>query len=387
MRRLALMVLPLLALSACEWAWTSYGPEGSRQDFPVLAKEGAVAPTPPPGPLRLKVMTWNVKYGAGRIDFWFDLWGDRVEMTLDEVNFNMGRIYDLINEVQPDVLVANEIEINSKRSAYVDMVKGVLDHTDLRWAGYVPLWQDRYVASEGVGRVDCGNAVFSRYPIVKHQRIAQVDRTDQSAIVSTFYWHRAIAYSVLEVGSRQVAVYGIHTEAYDTDKTNAKQQKQIYDLARAETLPFLLAGDFNALPPGSVKVSSFNDEAPEAKGTDYEQPPYNPEDLRPFFTDFQDAIGLDRYGATEAEQSRWYTHSVIGPGTVGANNEPGHWTRRLDYLFVRKADKWLDADVLQTKGRGTGPGTTVTASGQGLAGDPLYLSDHCPVVGIWEVAP
>jgi len=43
--------------------------------------------------------------------------------------------------------------------------------------------------------------------------------------------------------------------------------------------------------------------------------------------------------------------------------------------------------VLQTRGRGTGPGTTVTASGLGIEANPLYLSDHCPVVGIWEVAP
>ncbi|HEY3445553.1 MAG TPA: endonuclease/exonuclease/phosphatase family protein [Myxococcales bacterium] len=384
MRRLAL--LPLLALAACEWAWTSYGPEGSAQEFPVLAKEGAVAPEAP-APLRLKVMTWNVKYGAGRIDFWFDLWGDRVEMSMDEVDFNMGRIYDLINEVQPDVLVTNEIEINSKRSAYFDMVKGVLDHTDLRYAAYVPLWQDRYVASEGVGRVDTGNCIFSRYPIVKNERIAQADRTDQSVIISTFYWHRAVGHAVLQVGTRQVAVYAVHTEAYDMDRTNAKQQKQILELIRAEKLPFVLAGDLNALPPGSVKTSKFNDEAPESIGTDFEQPPYNPEDLRPFYDEFREAIPLASYGTTEQEQSHWYSHSVIGPDTVGANGEPGHWTRRLDYLFVRKADQWLDADVLQTKGRGTGPGTTVTASGQGLAGDPLYLSDHCPVVGIWEVAP
>ncbi len=386
MRRLALLLVPWLAASACEWAWTSSGPEGSTQEFPILAKEGATAPEAPT-PLRLKVMTWNVKYGAGRIDFWFDLWGDRVEMTLDEVELNMGRIYDLINEVQPDILVTNEIEINSKRSAYYDMVKGVLDHTDLRWAAYVPLWQNRYVASEGVGRVDTGNCVFSRYPIVKNERIAQVDRTDQSIVVSTFYWHRAIAHALVQVGPRTLSVYGVHTEAYDMDRTNFKQQQQILELARAEELPFLLAGDFNALPPGSVKVSGFNDEAPESKGTDFEQPPYDPEDLRPFFDELHEAIPLERYGTTEEEQRHWYTHSVIGPDTVGSNGEPGTWTRRLDYLFIRKADRWLDSDVLQTKGRGTGPGTTVTASGQGLAGDPLYLSDHCPVVGIWEVAP
>ena len=381
MRRFAW--LALLALSACEWVTTDWS---GTERFPVLAKQGARAPLPTL-PVRLKVMTWNVKYGAGRIDFWFDLWGDRTEMTLDEVEANMEGLYRLINEVQPDILATNEIEIDSKRSAYLDMVQGILEHTDLRWAAYTPVWQDRFVPTEGVGRMNMGNCIFSRYPIVESERIAQADRTDQDPVTESFYLHRAVGRAVLQVGARQVAVYTVHTEAYDTDRTNHKQQQQILELLRAERLPFVMAGDLNALPPGTVKTSHFNDEAPSSVGTEFEQPPYDPEDLRPFFDEFQDAIGLQRYGATEQEQSRFYTHSVIGPATLGANGEPGHWTRRLDYLFIRKADRWRDSDVLQTVGRGTGPGATVTASGEGIQSDPLYLSDHCPVVGIWEVSP
>jgi endonuclease/exonuclease/phosphatase family metal-dependent hydrolase len=375
--------LGLLALAACEPLASSWS---ERQDFPILERSGASAPTPP-DPLRLKVMTWNVKYGAGRIDFWFDLWGDRTVMSGAEVERNMDGIYRLIQEVKPDILVANEIEVNSKRSAYVDMVRGILEHTDLQYAAYTPVWQSRLVPTEGVGRMDMGNCIFSRYPIVKSERIAQVDRTDQDALTRTFYLHRAVGRAVVDAGGRSLAVFAVHTEAYDRDRTNSKQQQQILALLRAEALPFVLAGDLNALPPGSVKTSGFNDESPKAKGTDFEQPPYDTEDLRPFFDEFQDAIGLGRYGSTEEEQRRWYSHSVIGPDTVGANGEPGFWTRRLDYLFIRKADRWLDSDVLQRAGRGTGPDASVTATGAGLVSEPLFLSDHSPVVGIWEVAP
>lgn len=373
----------VLVMAACEPIATSWP---DRAELPILSKEGAVAPEAP-SPLRLKVMTWNIKYGAARIDFWFDKWGDRTEMTPSEVEHNMEGIYRLINEVRPDILATNEIEINSKRSAYYDMVLGILEHTDLRYAAYAPVWQSRFVPSEGVGRMDMGNCVFSRYPIVKSERIAQVDRTDQDPLTRAFYPHRAVGRAVIEVNGRRLAVYSVHTEAYDTDGTNSKEQQQILGLLQSETLPFVMAGDLNALPPTSVKTSHFDDEAPASIGTEFEQPAYHVDDLKPFFEEFSDAIGLERYGTTEEEQSRWYTHSIIGPATVLANGEHGHWTRRLDYLFVRKADRWLSSDVLQTTGRGTGPGATVTASGLGIESDPLYLSDHCPVVGIWEVAP
>jgi len=363
------VVLALLLLAACE---PMAGSWKEREEFPILAKAGAVAPEAP-SPLRLKVMTWNVKYGAGRIDFWFDLWGDRTEMTRAEVDENMAGIYRLINELQPDVLITNEIEINSRRSAYYDMVKGILENTDLRWAAYTPNWQARFVPDDGVGRVDMGNCIFSRYPIVKSERIAQPERTDLDAATAYFYLDRAIGRAEIEIGGRRLAVYAVHTEAYDQDRTNSRQQKQILELVRGETLPFLLGGDLNALPPGSVKTASFPDEHPSSIGTEFEQPPYSPEDLRPFFEELVDAIGLERYGTTEEAQRRYYTHSVIGRDKTGLDGNPGFWNRRLDYLFVKAPDAWSGTDVIQKPGD------------SGVESDPMLLSDHCPVVGTWEV--
>lgn len=370
----------LLVAAGCEPLVSSWE---EREEFPVLAREGAVAPEAP-SPTRLKVMTWNIKYGAGRVDFWFDLWGDRTELTLPEVEQNMAGIYRLLAEVRPDVLITNEIEVGSKRSAYFDMVRGILDRAELGfgWAAYTPIWKARLVPTEGLGRVDMGNAIFSRFPIVKSERIAQVDRTDQDPLTRSFYLHRAVGRAEIQVGESRLAVFAVHTEAYDQDKTNSKQQKQILDLMAAETLPFVLGGDLNALPPGSLQRERFNDEHPSSIGTDFEQPPYVLEDLAPFFSQYREAIGLARYGATFQQQQLFFTHSVIGADKVGSNGEPGFWNRRLDYLFVKAPDRWLASDVLQTPGRGAG----LTSSGLGLESRPIDLSDHCPVVGIWEVA-
>jgi endonuclease/exonuclease/phosphatase family metal-dependent hydrolase len=363
--------LAALCVAGCEPPFTAWH---GTEEFPILAKENAQEPAAP-SPLALKVMTWNVKFGGARIDFWFDYWGDRTEMTHEEVVHNMEGVYALINEVQPDILLTNEIEIDSRRSAYYDMVKGILEHTGMQWAAYTPVWESRYVPTEGLGRVDMGNCIFSRYRIVDNQRIAQVDRTDQDPVTRSFYLHRGVGRAVLAIGGRELAVYTVHTEAYDQDKTNSRQQRQILDLMREETLPFVLAGDLNALPPTSVQFDHFNDESPKAAGTDYAQPPYNLPDLQPFFDEFVDVIGLARYGTSAAEQSRYYTHSVIGEATIGANGEPGFWNRRLDYMFIAAPDSWSMGDVLQRPGDG------------GITSKPIDLSDHCPVIGTWEVRP
>ncbi|MDQ3267073.1 MAG: endonuclease/exonuclease/phosphatase family protein [Myxococcota bacterium] len=370
-RPLAAVIAALLLVGlGCEPL--AVNPAAQRRSYPVRAKPNPTLPSD--APTRLKVMTWNIKYGAGRIDFWFDLWGDRVQMTASEVDGNLDGIYRLINEVQPDVLLTNEIEVGSRRSAYVDMVAGILENTGLNYAGYVPNWQSRYVPSEGLGRVDMGNAIFSRYPIRSVEGIPQAQRTDQDVLTDTFSLHRTLGRAVIDAGGKDLAIYVVHTEAYDTDGTKTRQLEELKALLEEETLTWLVGGDFNALPPTAVRLSGFNDDSPDALGTEFETPPYLLTELQPYFADYLSAISLTQLGTTEAEQRDFYTHSIIGPERVGTQGEPGFWTRTLDYLFVETPSNWVPGttEVLQTPGR------------SGILSNPLLLSDHCPVIGTWE---
>lgn len=350
---------------------------GTREDVPVHAASRIREPSDA-RPETLRVMAWNVKYGGGRIDFWFDLWGDRVQMSEAEVQTNLAGITALVREVDPDVLMVEEIEINSRRSAYVNMVTVILEHTRLNYAAYFPTWRSRYVPSEGLGRMDLGNAIFSKYPIRRAERIPQADRTDQDPATRYFYIHRAVGRAELDVG-RTVTALVVHTEAYDQDGTKRRQLRQIHDLLAEEAGPFVVGGDFNALPPTATRVVGFPDESPDAEGTEFEQPPYDLAEMEPFFEDYQSAITLERIGTTDAEQRDYYTHSVIGRDRVGTDGEPGFWNRTLDYLFIDERSRWRpgSTDVLQEPGRGERP----------IEADPMELSDHAPVVGSWEIAP
>jgi endonuclease/exonuclease/phosphatase family metal-dependent hydrolase len=369
-----------VAAGGCELPAESWDPQAI-EAVPVHSRSALIPPASA-APATLKVMAWNIKYGAARIDFWFDLWGDRVQMTRLEVEGNLANIVRLVNEVAPDVLMTEEIEINSRRSAYVNMVTAILEGTALNYAAYFPTWRSKYIPSEGLGRMDLGNAIFSRYPIKSALRIAQIDRTDQDPLTRYFYIHRAVGRVVLDVG-RDVAALVVHTEAYDQDGTKGKQLVQILDLLNAEPLPFVIGGDFNALPPGTIKLSDFNDLNPREKGTDFEQPPYPPDEMVPFFAAFVPHITSDRYGTTYDAQRTFFTHSIIGRDKIGSQGEVGFWTRQLDYLFLRAGDSWLpdSTDNLQLPGRGAGAGAP------GITSDPMALSDHCPIVGTWMLPP
>lgn len=360
-----------LAVPGCEPLSENF--DFDREDAPIFVRSEIVDP-PQGTPDRLRVMAYNIKFGAARADFWFDYWGDTVELDYETVDANMADIYALVREVDPDVLITEEIDVHSRRSAYYDMVQQMLEHTRLNYGAYIQTWDSRYIPSEGVGRMDMGNALFSRYPIVSAERIKQPDRTDLDYLHELYYLHRMIGHAVVDIGGGQrVAVYGVHTEAYDQDGTKGRQIQQIYDVVKAETGPFVLGGDFNELPPNAVKLSGFPDENPKAKGTDYEQPPYTPQIMQKLYDDFSPWLTLEQYGTTEDEQRTYYSHSVVGPLGTDNQGNPGFWNRTLDFLFVPQASRWADgeSDVLQLPGR------------QGITLNPLLLSDHAPVVGTW----
>jgi endonuclease/exonuclease/phosphatase family metal-dependent hydrolase len=381
-----LLLLLCTVMAGCEWV---ADPEHfTREDVPRFRAQTHHA-SPAEAPTALKIMAWNVKYGACRVDFWFDFWGDRVQLSSTEVTDCLTKLAALIAEYEPDVLMTEEIEVGSRRSAYVDMVQFLLEHTSLRNAAYIETWDARFVPSEGLGRVNLGNAIFSRYPITKAERIRQVDRTDQDPLTATFFIKRAIGRAELDLGQgRLVAAYVVHTEAYDQDGTKQKQLQQIHDVLRDEPLPWVIGGDFNELPPvcdeaaaagsagsceGKLRLSHFPDERASSLGTAYEQPPYTPSAMKKFYDHYQPSLSLAQYGWGDDAQRRYFTHSLLGPDRTNEQGQPGFWNRTLDYLFVRQGEAWADTDVLQGPGR------------QGITQDPLRLSDHAPIVGTWSL--
>ena len=81
----------------------------------------------------LIVMTWNIRFGAARIPFFGDSCGDRVLMTRAETEGYLNSIVDYINSTEPDILLLQEVDISSKRSAYVNQLQYILDRTHLNY--------------------------------------------------------------------------------------------------------------------------------------------------------------------------------------------------------------------------------------------------------------
>ncbi len=300
----------------------------------------------------LKVMTWNIRFGAGRIPFFGDSCGDRVLMTQAETEGYLNSIVDYINSTEPDILLLQEVDISSKRSAYVNQLQYILDRTHLNYGAYASMWNAEIIPSDGLGKVDAGNAVLSRWKITDAERIQLPLRTDQDALTQYFYLRRNIlkAKIVIDEDTDFYAV-NIHATAFATDDTKQKhitRYKEVLDtLVNLEAI-FITGGDFNSIPTDAEPfdfclIDQCED---ESWHTSVEEKDYHKEGsyfdnflavgdyprerdlLQPLYAD-----SLIYYPAIPYQYRNLvdhFTHSTYN----NTNSVIRYWDRKLDYLFT-----------------------------------------------------
>lgn len=322
--------------------------------------------TPPDAVNRIKVMTWNIRFGAGRIPWFGDSCGDRVIMTEKEVKRHLQDISDVINAAQPDILFINEIDIDSKRSAYIDQVQWLLDRTHFNYATFASNWKSQFIPSDGLGRINMGNAIFSRWKISEATRIKLPLRGDQDALTKYFYLRRNIVKARINLpGLDNFYVLATHLAAFSTDNTKQKQVDVMTETLQeldTQGASFIAGGDFNLIPVTAVKTDycledmcskeSFHQPAdkPQHKEGSYFSPEISW--LQPLYDLYQPAVTIQDYSADE---SHYFTHSP---------NAEQFWDRKIDYLFTN--EQWI-------------------ADSDSTYQNTFDLSDHAPVSAEWTL--
>jgi len=356
-----IMIVVCIVLVSCEPMVTQF--ENVEDGIMYKAKH---IESPPATFSTIKVMTWNIRFGAGRTPWFGDSCGDRVILATNEVYNNLERLVRKINEVKPDIILLQEVDVESKRSGYIDQVQWILNHTYFNYGVYASMWEAQYIPSDGLGRINTGNAILSRWKITEAERIQLPLRGDQDAFTKYFYLRRNILKTKIDLpGVDNFYVVNTHLSAFSTDDTKKKQVERFKaELDKLNSLGavFVTGGDFNLLPP-RLDSTDFCDEdkCPEESFHGPNDDPKHKEGsyftpeitwLQEMYDTYQAAVPLEDY---LTNQSHYFTHT---------QDWNGFWNRKLDYLFTNH--KWIpDSD----------------STHQSIKD----LSDHTPVSANWEV--
>jgi endonuclease/exonuclease/phosphatase family metal-dependent hydrolase len=321
---------------------------------------------PPADADTILVMTWNIRFGAGRTPWFGDGCGDRVIFSEGEIVRFLSGIAGEINRLRPDILLLQGVDVQSKRSAYIDQVQWLLDHTYLDYASYASMWEAQIVPSDGLGRINTGQAILARWPILESERIQLPLRSDQDALTRYFYLRRCMLKTRIALpGTGALYVLNIHLDAFSTDGTKKRQidrVKEELDKLAVSGAIFIAGGDFNLIPPGSDSTDfcledKCPDESYHRQGDDpmhKEGSYFTPEVtwLQELYDAYSPSVPLEKY---QANQELYFT------STPDWN---GFWNRKIDHLFTNTA--WVPASDSTHQ-------------------DILDLSDHVPVSARWQL--
>jgi endonuclease/exonuclease/phosphatase family metal-dependent hydrolase len=203
-------------------------------------------------PSELNVMTWNIRFGVGRLPWFGDSCGDNVIVQKSAVIDTLIKIATFINNLDqnPDILLLQEVDVSSKRTGYVDQVQWLLDHTNFNYGVYASMWQADFIPSDGLGKVDAGNAILSKWPIENAERIQLPLRGDQDDLEQYFYLRRNILKSKININDeKELYALCTHTTAFATDDTKQKHIDRFYEVLESfgDDAIFVAGGDLNAL--------------------------------------------------------------------------------------------------------------------------------------------
>ncbi len=324
-------------------------------------------------PAELKIMTWNIRFGAGRMPWFGDSCGENVIIQSSVVVDTLSKIANFINDQNPDVLLLQEVDVSSKRTGYIDQVQWLLDNTDFNYGVYASMWQADFIPSDGLGKVDAGNAILSKWPIKNAERIQLPLRGDQDDLEQYFYLRRNILKSsVLINDGLEIEALCTHTTAFATDDTKKKHLEKFHETLSniGDDKIFVAGGDLNALTSsyeGDERNFCDVDRCAEDVCDDdyinneiYQGSYFNhlegEEDfLTPLYEDFNAAVPLiDTNSSEHFTHSTWITSEDF-------SDDDGPYNRKLDYIF--------SSHLLEN---------TVTH-------DKFNLSDHAPITTILDV--
>lgn len=198
---------------------------------------------------------------------------------------DLDRIAAMIHRADPDLVALQEVDVKTKRSGVVDQAAKLAEVT-----GMHPYFAEAIAFQDG----RYGNAVLSRYPIKAHYRHALPAEPSQEK--------RAVAVTSVEPWqsiTMRVVFAGTHL-CHLSEKTRLRQLRSIEGNRAYQGMATILAGDFNFTPDSEPYQAMI------------------------------DAGWLDTAAAFGDPRP-----------TVPAANPKD----RIDYVFVRPAERWRVIDV------------------------------------------
>lgn len=153
---------------------------------------------------------------------------------------DLDAVVEVIRAEKPDFLALQEVDVNTQRSGPVNQAQAIASKLQMRhfFAKAIDYQGGEY-----------GVAILSKYPLsetVVHRLPSKAGSGAEPRVLAT-------AKAALPDGTF-LRIGSTHLDAQSDPENRGAQVEKINEVAAAEQLPFIIAGDFNAVP-GSQEIN------------------------------------------------------------------------------------------------------------------------------------
>ncbi len=204
----------------------------------------------------IRLMSWNIGYGAlgDNADFFMD-GGKMVNTaTKERVRYNLDGMIDRIDEVNPDILLIQEMDRNSTRSHFVDEYKYIQQNSNSYVVKNQSTFAYNYKVSfvpypiPPIGKVEAGLATYSAFKISEANRVKLPSSFKWPMSVGNLKRCLEVTRMPIENSEKDFVLINLHLEAYDSGEGKIAQTNMLKELLKEELDKgnyVIAGGDFN----------------------------------------------------------------------------------------------------------------------------------------------
>ncbi|HIK46779.1 MAG TPA: endonuclease/exonuclease/phosphatase family protein [Leptolyngbyaceae cyanobacterium M65_K2018_010] len=204
-------------------------------------------PAGPANPETLTIVTYNLGYLSGLTN------QQPVERDRQHLDTHLTTAIATLKSLQADILGLQEIDFDAYRTFNLNQQYAIASALETPYAAIAVNWDKRYVPfpywppQAHFRGVTSGQAVLSRYPIRRNDRLVLPRVPSHNPLYEAFYLDRVAQVTEIDVSGRPLLVINVHLEAFD-QPTRRHQTELVRQLAEqyAQRWPVLLVGDFNS---------------------------------------------------------------------------------------------------------------------------------------------
>ncbi|TGK06011.1 endonuclease/exonuclease/phosphatase family protein [Leptospira selangorensis] len=277
----------------------------------------------------VKVLSWNIQYFAGRNRvFWYDVpdeTGPDTGPSREEIESTLKKVANVILERDPDFVLFQEVDDGAKKTYSENQSERILPLLSDKYPCQTEAfyWKAGFVPHPKImGSVGMKLTIFSKYKILSASR-HQLPTPPADPITKQLQLKRAILEASIDVKDKKpLVLLNTHLDAFSMGTDTMQRQvafiESLLEKLDSEKSEWVLAGDFNLLPPG------FSKKQLHPNGAYYYS---DDEEISPLFKKWNSTASLEELNGPNRE--KFFTHVPNDPQIAKPD-------RTIDYIFYSK---------------------------------------------------